>query len=194
MHREKTRLLQLKLVVSDLVATSAAFLASYWLRSSLLVDYFGEIYPLERYISVSLVIAISTPILLGVLKRYEVDGIANRKRLLPRDVWRLLKGLGLLYVLVSVLVFTLKLHYLSRALMILFVGIAFLFLAAVQVLLWPLLFRHAHREPLRALIVGTNQEARALAASLSQRMGVFLLGFVSEAPDSPPELDDHSVL
>ncbi len=194
MHREKTRLLQFKLAVSDLVATTAAFLASYWLRSSLLVDYLGEIYPLERYIGVSLVTAVSTPILLGVLKRYEVDGIANRKRLLPRDVWRLFEGLGLLYVLVSVLVFTLKLHYLSRALMMLFVGIAFLFLAAVQVFLWPVLFRHAHREPLRALIVGTNQGARALAASLSQRMGVFVLGFVSEEPDSPAELDDHPVL
>ena len=194
MYREKTRLLQLKLVVSDLVAATAAFLASYWFRSSLLVDYFGEIYPLERYIGVSLVTTVATPILLGALKRYEVDGIANCKKFRRRDVWRLFEGLGLLYVLVSVLVFTLKLYYLSRALMILFVGIAFLLLAAVQVFLWPLLFRHAHREPLRALIVGTNREARGLASSLSQNRGVFLLGFVSEEPDSPAELDDHPVL
>ena len=197
MNREKARLLQFKLVLVDIVTTGGAFLLAYWVRSTHLSLRFGDIYPLSRYGGVVTVAVVSLPLLLMLLKVYEPDGsVLERRTPLGRDLARLFKGVALEYVLLSAIVFTLKMHYVSRLLVGLFVGIDFVLLGLVRVGLWPLLYRRAHREPVRILIVGSGSRAREIAKTLTEtpHVGTSFLGFVVDKGAVLDRLGGHPIL
>ena len=182
MQPEGARLLQVKYVLADLGVTILAFFFSYWTRDILLAGYLGRLYPIQTYSWILLVAIASIPILFGLLKLYEFDGLLEERPPLYRRLWRLLHGMALEYVLFSVLVFTLKLHYVSRLFLFLFIAVDFLFLAAIRTGLWPVLLRRAQREPLRVLIVGSGRTALEFASLLSKtpRVGRRLIGFVTD--------------
>lgn len=196
MHRERARLLQVKFVLSDLVVTTLAFVFSYWIRDSLLASAFGEIYPLLSYLWILLVAILSVPIIFIALKIYVVDGVVEEKTPFYRKAARLLQGMALEYVLLSVLVFSLKLHYVSRLFVLLFIGVDAVLLVLSRAGLWPLLLRRAQKEPLRVLIVGSGESARELASLLSKkpRIGTQLLGFLTEQGSEVGQLDGQPVL
>jgi exopolysaccharide biosynthesis polyprenyl glycosylphosphotransferase len=194
MRGERTRLLQLSLVVADLVATTLAFLLSYWLRGSLLSYYWGEIYPLRRYQWIYLVAALSLPIILSFLKDYQVDRVVRRD--LYRRVWAPLQAVVLEYVLISVVGFSLKLHYVSRLLAFSFVVSHFVLLVLTRLVVWPVFLRRAQREPLGVVVVGSEEEARALASRLTDQpqIGTHLLGLVVDGPSGSRERNGFPVL
>ncbi|MGH9324412.1 MAG: nucleoside-diphosphate sugar epimerase/dehydratase, partial [Vicinamibacteria bacterium] len=196
MNRVKARLLQLELVLVDVVTTGAAFLLAYWIRGERLSAGFGEIYPLERYLGIAAAALLSVPVIFMLLEVYEADPARLQKTLLSRDMGKLLQGMLLVYVFLSVLVFSLKLHYVSRLLVVLFVFLDLLLLVWVRLQLWPILYRRAHREPLRVLIVGSGQKAREIASILTSRRGVGIsfLGFVVEHGSILDRLDGQPVL
>jgi exopolysaccharide biosynthesis polyprenyl glycosylphosphotransferase len=199
-NREKARLLQFKLVLLDGVSSGVAFLLAYWVRSTLLSARFGEIYPLARYSGVLAIAVVSLPVLFMLLKVYETDGsVLARKTPLGRDLDklnRLFRGVALEYVLLSAIVFSLKLHYLSRLLIGLFVGLDFVLLGIARVGLWPQLYRRANRKPVRVLIVGSGSKARELARTLTEtpHVGTAFLGFVVDKGAVLDSLDGHPIL
>ena len=159
------------------------------------MGYLGEIYPLQRYLWIYLVVAVSIPAIFTMLKLYEIDGVAERGSL-TRQVGRLFQAMVVVYVLLSVIGFSLKLHYVSRLLALLFVGLDLLLLVLVRSLLGPVLLRRAQREPLRVVIVGTGKKALRLASALSERplLGISVLGFLTETPTGEEQLEGHPIL
>ena len=182
MQHERSRLLQVKYILCDLAATSLAFFVAYWVRDSLLVGYLGGLYPLPDYFWILGTALLGVPIIFGSLRLYEVEGVVERQNPLRQKVGGLLRGIILEYVLFSVLVFTLRLHYVSRLFLLMFVGLSFLLLLGVRVGLWPRLLSRARRDPLRVLIVGSQKNAIELASLVSHRagMGIRLVGFLGD--------------
>lgn len=196
MQGERARLLQLKLVLTDAAATTLAFLLSYWLRDFLLAGYLGEIYPLKTYLWIYLVAVLSLPIILIVMKLYEIDGITETRASFGRKAGKLFQSMVLEFLLLSALGFSLKLHYVSRLLTGLFVALCYLLFIFARAFLWPRFLRRAERKALGVLIVGTGESARALAALLSERprVGTRLVGFIRENASGPQQLAGHPVL
>ena len=188
MQPEGARLLQVKYVLADLGVTILAFLFSYWTRDALLAGYLGSLYPIRTYSWILLVAIAIIPIIFSLLKLYEFDGFQEERSPLYRRPWKLLQGTALVYVFFSVLVFTLKLQYVSRLFLFLFIAVDFLFLAAIRMGWWPVLSRRAQREPLRVLIVGSCESVVEFASLLSKtpRVGRRLIGLVT---DEAPEVD-----
>ena len=196
MNAERTRLFQLELVFLDTLSTTGAFLLAYWARGYLLVGWLGEIYPLESYLWIYLVAAISLPVIFSLFKLYDVDGVVEQGTPYVQKAGRLLQALVLEYLLLSALGFSLKLYYVSRLLAFLFLSVDYLLVLLARMLLEPMLLRRARREPLRVVIVGSGEEARSLASILSNRplMGISVLGFLTDNPTSFPSSQELRVL
>jgi exopolysaccharide biosynthesis polyprenyl glycosylphosphotransferase len=196
MQGERTRLLQLKLVLTDAAATTLAFLLAYWLRDFLLAGYFGQIYPLKTYLWIYVLAVLSLPIILIVMGLYEIDGITETRASFGRKAARLFQSMVLEFLLLSAMGFSLKLHYVSRLLTVLFVVQCYVLFLLARTFLWPLFLRDAERKALGVLIVGTGESARALATLLSERprIGTRLLGFIRENGPAPLQLAGHPVL
>ncbi len=196
MQGERARLLQLKLILGDVCGVSSAFLLSYYIRGSLLLGTMGEIYPLDSYLWVYLAAVASLPFVLFLLRDYEVDGIVEPKGSWLHKTGRPFQGATLVFLLLTALEFTLKLHYVSRLLVVLFIALSYFLLLTARAFLWPIVFRRAQKEPLGVLIVGTGEGALALASLLSERpwVGTRLQGFLSERPSGSKQLAGHPVL
>ena len=195
MRPEGTRLLQVNYVLGDLAATVLAFLLSYWARDTLLGSSLGKIYPIQSYGWMLLVAMVSVPIIFSLLKLYEFDTLEGQTSLL-RKTQRLLRGMALEYVLFSVLVFSLKLHYVSRLFLFLFIVSNFVLLVVLRAGLWPLLSRRVKKEPLRVLIVGSGEKALDFASLLSKklRVGTRLVGLLVEKTPVRQSLRDIPIL
>jgi len=182
LQHERTRLLQVKYVLCDLAAATTAFFLAYLARDVLLARYLGPLYPLPSYSWILLTALVSIPFLFGWQKLYRIDPVVVRQEPVRRSAERLLRGILLQYVLFSALVFTLKLQYVSRLFLLLFVGTSFLLLVLVRASLWPRLLRLARKDPVRVLIIGTQDKAAELAELLSKRagMGIHLVGFLGD--------------
>lgn len=184
MQHERARLLQVKYILCDLAATALAFFLAYWIRDSLLAGYLGRLYPLQSYLWILAIALVSIPVIFGSLGLYRIDGVVNGQRPLHRRVGGVARAIALEYVLFSVLLFSLKLHYVSRLFLLLFFALSLLLLILARAGWWPVLLRRARRDPLRVLIVGSRGSALELASVLSNRsgMGIHVLGFLVDKP------------
>jgi len=182
MHHERARLLQIEYILYDLVGITLAFFLSYWVRDSLLASYLGRLYPLPSYFWILAVALVSVPIIFSLLGHYEVESLLGEDNPLRLSAERLLKGIALEYILFSVLVFSLKLHYVSRLLLLLFFTAALLLLAVIRAAWWPRLSRLASKEPRRLLVAGSGGNALEFASFLSRksRVGTRVIGFITE--------------
>ena len=186
MHHETARLLQVRYVIYDLAATTLAFFLSYWIRDDLLAGYLGGLYSIQSYYWILAVALVSVPVVFSSLKLYKIDGIVEKETPLSRQAGGLLRAIVLEYVLFSVVVFSLKLHYVSRLFLLLFFGLSFLLLAVVRAGLWPSLLRRARTDPVRILIVSSGASALEFASLVSERhrVGTRLVGLLTEkAPE-----------
>src|SRR3989304_422767 len=196
MHHERARLLQIDYILYDLVGITLAFFFSYWVRDSLLASYLGPLYPLPSYFWILAVAVVSVPIIFSLLGHYEVESLLEEDNPLRMSAERLLKGIALEYILFSVLVFSLKLHYVSRLLLLLFFAAALLLLAVIRAAWWPRLLRRASEEPRRLLIAGSGGNALEFASFLSRksRVGTRVIGFITEGASEVDWLQGLPVL
>jgi exopolysaccharide biosynthesis polyprenyl glycosylphosphotransferase len=136
------------------------------------------------------------PLIFALLKLYQMDGVVVQKARFARKAGRLLQGMVLLYVVLSVLGFTLKLHYVSRLLALLFVAFDSILIVLARSVVEPLLLRRAQREPLRVLIVGSGDKALSLSSLLSERppIGVQVVGYLAENPSAPAQTAGYALL
>ncbi len=196
MHSEKLRLFQISLVLSDMAVITLSFFVSFWLRSSVLSDYLGPLYPLQRYLWVYFVAVISLPLILTVLRHYQTKDAIKTMENSPSVAGRVLQGVIFEYAIVSALGFTLRLHDVSRLLTFLFLLLCGSLLLWSRVLVWPVLFRRIQREPLIVVIVGTGETAMQLLSVLADRSAIrtTVLGFLAEKPIRSNELEGYPVL
>jgi exopolysaccharide biosynthesis polyprenyl glycosylphosphotransferase len=183
-------------MLCDVCAITVAFLLSFWVRGYLLAGYLGGIYPFGWYLWIYLAVVLSFPFVFVLLKQYDVDGVVQQEASLIGKAGRLFQGVILEFLLLSALAFTFKLHYVSRLLAVLFIILSFFLLFLARAFIWPILFSRVQEKALGVLVVGTGESALALAAILAKRprIGIRLVGFLSESPTKLQQLAGHPVL
>jgi exopolysaccharide biosynthesis polyprenyl glycosylphosphotransferase len=194
MLKERARLLHVSVFCLDLALVAAAFVAAHWLRSVVLPavahgSFPGELYALRFYLPL-LPVALSVwGLLLLRFRRYR----SHRTTPLLREAWEVVQVSGAATVTFTLLLYVLRLDErmlpqdrVSRAWLLLFAGLACLFLLAEKVLL-RLVARYVRSRGLNyrtLLLVGTGPSAQALARSIAEHAwwGFRLIGCV-EVPD-----------
>lgn len=194
MFSRRSRLISVTCVLNDLFATAVAFLVAYGIR--VLIgqqnwDRLHGIYPLKDYLPIFVAAALLIPFfgyLLGAYHQVEL----RRPRDIASDVTKMM-ALGLLALFTGMFFF--KSEYVSRSLLLIFVLLQFVLLAASR---WALLaggtwLRTRPEHQRHFIIVGTSAGAGQLASLLEEgeNLGFDLLAFAytgDEIPALPPGL------
>ena len=177
------------LVLSDLAALNASFLAAYWLRNLLQPLFVFHLYPVSWYgffiVFYNLVFFMT--FLAGGLYR------VRRETLPAEEFVRILRSvfLGLVILMAATYISRVKIY--SRAVVIGHAGLAvpfvFLFRQAVRALHRGLV--EARFDLKRVLLVGTREEALAVTERFAGEagLGIDVVGYVNEGRDAlgPPE-------
>ncbi len=188
MFSRRSRLISVTCVLNDLFATAVAFLLAYGIR--VLIgqqnwDHLHGIYPLKVYLPIFVAAALLIPFfgyLLGAYHQLEL----RRPRDIASDVTRMM-ALGLLALFTGMFFF--KGEYVSRSLLLIFVLLQFVLLAASR---WALLaggtwLRTRPEHQRHFIIVGTSAGAGQLASLLEEgeRLGFDLLAFAYTGDQIP---------
>jgi len=185
---ERAKLVSWAYLVTDLAATTAAFVGAHAIRSWGLAEWVGPVYPLSDY--ALLLTAFVLPVWALV---FYVSGLYGRRaaRTLHTEMSRLFRALIVCALSLAVAVVVFRLAFVSRPLHGLF-----LLLNAVGVIVGRGLVRAVILDSAvrrRVLVAGGLEEVRAAAASVETHAdwGLELLGVVSDgtwtAADLPGE-------
>ena len=188
MISERAKLVSWAYLVTDLAATTAAFVGAHAIRSWGLAEWVGPVYPLSDY--ALLLTAFVLPVWALV---FYVSGLYGRRaaRTLHTEMSRLFRALIVCALSLAVAVVVFRLAFVSRPLLGLF-----LLLNAVGVIVGRGLVRAVILDSAvrrRVLVAGGLEEVRAAAASVETHAdwGLELLGVVSDgtwtAADLPGE-------
>ena len=177
MISERARLVTWSYVVSDLVATLAAFAAGHAVRHSALSEWMGPIYSLRDY--GGLVFGFILPVWLLV---FYVSGLYGRRsaRTLHTEVSRLCRAMVVCGFVLAVVIVAAQLTYVSRPLLGLFLLFNTAFVAVGRGVVRALVLDSAVRR--RVLVAGGLAESRQAAASVEAHhdWGLELVGVVSD--------------
>ncbi len=177
MISERAKLVSWAYLVTDLSATTAAFVGAHAIRGWGLADWIGPVYPLSDY--APLLAAFILPVWALV---FYVSGLYGRRsaRTLNTEISRLFRALMVCALALAVAVVVFRLAFVSRPLLGLF-----LLLNAVGVVIGRGVVRAAILESAvrrRVLVAGGLHEVRAAAASVESHAdwGLELIGVVSD--------------
>ena len=178
MLRQRAKLIASLVYIGDLICIVASFFLAYWLRNMLFSTQHGKLSPVQDYLWLLLFVLVIWSFLLyhfGLYQSYRVKSF----RIELRDIFKtVLCGT----LLIGVLVFTFKLHYVSRLFIFMFGVLAFSVLAGEKGII-QMVARQARRRGLNfrnILIVGSGRRARELAKIVEdhQEWSFRLLGIV----------------
>lgn len=178
MLRQRAKLIASLVYIGNVMCIAASFFLAYWIRNTLLSTQYGKLSPVQNYLWLLLFILVVWSFLLyhfGLYRSYRVKSFRVELRDLVKTVlWGTL--------LIGVLIFTFKLHYVSRLFIFMFGVLAFCVLAAERGTIRALA-RQARRRGLNfrnILIVGSGRRARELAKIVEdhQEWSFRLLGIV----------------
>ncbi len=184
MLKERAKAVAYWVWTTDLVVTTVAFLAAWWLRShvapQVLPEVFPtELHPLSRYLGLlPLVLAIWT-FLLVTREAYT----SRRTVALRHEIWQVVQVVVLGTLTLAAAGWLLRLDFVSRPFLLLFAGLDLVLLSAEKLAL-RLLARHVRRRGYNfrtLLVVGINPRAEELAGAIDAHphWGLHLLGFVA---------------
>jgi exopolysaccharide biosynthesis polyprenyl glycosylphosphotransferase len=194
MISERARLVSWAYLVSDLAATALAFTAAHTIRQSLLpdwVDQLGPIYPLRTYI----------PLLTGFILpcwalTFYVTGLYGRRsaRTLHTEMSRLFRAMIICGVALAVAMAATRTTYVSRPLILIFLLLNAVFVAAGRGLVRAMVLDSAVRR--RVLVAGGRDEALEAAARVDAHRdwGLEIVGIVSDGTWSAEAAGPHSWL
>jgi len=196
MLRQHAKLVARALYATDMGVTVLSFFAAYHIRNAYLIRWdLSGLYPIEKYTSLLLLIIPIWTILLmqnQVYKSFRTSSLVTEIKAVGKAV--LYSGL----ILGSV-AFVLKLQYLSRMLIMVFIAINLILLALARMgvrSLSRVTRKHGYNFRI-ILIVGTNEAARDIAHRIrnAHHWGLRVLGFVSESDDNVGSvIDGHRVV
>lgn len=183
MIRRKSQILCLWYVLWDLLMTSAAWVWAYFLRVE------SGFFPLTTTPPDWMLCLRNLPVvLLLAIIAYRITGqyVIHRFRRLRDEVVSVVKGVGLMALLVIAATFSLRNDYESRGTMLLFLVLAGLLILTARRCTWGairFLRRHGFNQT-QSIIVGTGRVARHTARILraANWMGIKNIGFVEDQP------------
>lgn len=194
MLKEKAELFRKINILLDLCTTAISFLIAHAIRSSLdttLTSTAG----LVKYLSLLYIALPAWYIALNFNNLYD----SQRTNSLPRIAWAIVKSVaeGLAFLMVAG--YLLKLHWVSRAFLLLF-GLVDILLLFVQRVITTLILRRIREKGYnfrRVLIVGTGSRAKDLAAKIlaNRSWGLKIYGFLAQdAPSVGKALEGGKVI
>jgi exopolysaccharide biosynthesis polyprenyl glycosylphosphotransferase len=180
MISERARLVHWSYFLSDLTATTAAFVTAHAVRNVLPVTTdglgLGELYPLSHYI----------PLLGFILPAWALifyfNGLYGRRlsRTVHTEVSRLLRAIILCGLVFSVAIVALRLQYVSRPFILIFLFANAVFLALGRALVRGIVLDNTVRR--RVLVAGGQREVMRAAASVDAHRdwGLEVVGVISD--------------
>src|SRR6266542_4568296 len=178
MISERARLVHWSYFLSDLTATTAAFVAAHVVRNVLPVttDWFGELYPLSHYL----------PLLGFILPAWALIfyscGLYGRRlsRTVHTEVSRLLRAMILCGLVFSVAIVAARLTYVSRPFILIFLLANALFVAIGRGLVRAVILDNTVRR--RVLVAGGRKEVLRAAASVDAHRdwGLEVIGVIGD--------------
>lgn len=181
MIKRRSQILVFLFFASDLVLTTAAWIAAFYLRCR---TGWLPLMPGSPDLALCLQQLVLVWVLAAVSYRMAGQYDVNRLRRFREEVATVLKGTALLLLLVLATIFFLHDPYESRAIMLLFGGLNFLAVMTSRRLAWGVIryLRSRGFNQKYSLIVGTGRVARKTARSLRRAswMGIKNVGFVEE--------------
>lgn len=185
MYRRHGQKIGVVFLLVDLVVTSAAWLAAYWLRYSL--------WPAPHGVPEIDIVAASLPTMLVLAAvAYRLSGLyeVHRLRELPRELGTVCRASGLLFLLAIAVMFYRHDVYETRLGLAVFVALNALGLAVSRRVIWHLLKRLRSRglNHGRALIVGSGRLGRIVAETIGHNRwtGLEAVGFVDQVQKIEP--------
>jgi exopolysaccharide biosynthesis polyprenyl glycosylphosphotransferase len=177
MISERARLVHWSYFLSDLTATAAAFVAAYAVRNGpITIGWLGEVYPLSHYL----------PLLGFILPAWAVIfyscGLYGRRlsRTLHTEVSRLLRAMILCGLAFSVALVALRLQYVSRPFIVIFLIVNALLVAIGRATVRAIILDNTVRR--RVLVAGGRAEVMRAAASVDAHRdwGLEVVGVISD--------------
>jgi len=188
MLKEHRKLVARILVLADLAATVLAFYVAYDVRGHYrLLLNLTALVPFQKYVWLLLIIL---PLWTILLHRYQAYR-SFRTTLLRDEMTPIFKAVLLGGFIFAAIAFAIKLHYLSRAFIVVFIAINLAFLTLERYIIRRI-GRSARRRGYnfrKVVIVGTNEAAREVAGRIEKyrQWGLRIEGFVSENGYKPDE-------
>ncbi|HEV2116395.1 MAG TPA: sugar transferase [Terriglobales bacterium] len=189
MFSRRSRLMRASCVLNDLLATAVSFLLAYGIRVwAGQHNWFGlhAIYPFSAYLPIFAAIVLLIPLLGYLLNAYQHVEL-KRPRDIATDAVKMV-ALGLLALFTGMFFF--QSQYVSRGLLLVFVGLQFFLLVGSR---WTLLaagtwLRTRPENRRHFVIVGTSESAAQLASLLEEgaNLGLELLAFAYAGKEQPP--------
>ena len=179
-HNTRTRELERKVRLLDILAGMGAFLIAFYVRNSLLVAEEG----LDFYRH-ALLLPLLLALLVFFLSYFEADK-APRQATPAGVIWSVFRAVALTIGVLLTLLFFLQVDYVSRLVIFLFAGMAFVMLLLIRIGAFAY-FRRARASgshPWRVLIIGTGHRAREMARTLREQAdwGVKIACFLDPDP------------
>src|ERR1051326_2115024 len=185
MLKQKARLIARIVYLVDLVLTSAAFFAAFFIRDLVLPLLAPQrfptgLFPLSDYLKIYPLVLIIWSVLLFTYHSYH----SHRTIPVTKEALTTVRVVFAGNVLLATIAYLVQLHQLSRARCVLFAGLSALFRGVEQLAL-RLIARYVRSKGLNyrtLLIVGTGRRATDLARMIEAHKywGYKLLGFVSD--------------
>ena len=180
MHENNSNDLGGTVILFDVLLTIVSFFFSFWSRHFFTSDHSVDLY------SHIFLLPLQLSIMLGLLSSF---GGYRRPHLftLAKYSWAIFRSDTIATGILLILLFFLQIHYVSRAVIVVFAVVEFFSLLGVRVYaVWD--FKKTVRsgeKVLRVIIVGTRSRAQQLARVLRKRVvyGVEIVGFIDPDPD-----------
>ncbi len=196
MLKERAKLVSRTLYVADMVVTALSFFTAYWIRTNFRVYWETNLYPVERYYSLFLIISPVWSVLLyyfGAYKSQRTVSFPSEMKL----VWKAVLVGGLFLGAVA---FALKSYYLSRTLIVIFIAVNLISLTierfVIRKISW--IVRKSGYNYRNVAIVGINEAARDILQRItnSDYWGWRVVGFITETLEDEQKgaIDGYAII
>jgi exopolysaccharide biosynthesis polyprenyl glycosylphosphotransferase len=194
MLRERAKLVAFSLYLSDISVLVASFFFAYWLRNTSFISPYGPLSPPTDYLKLLIPMLIIWSLLLyyfGLYRSYRTETIWC-------EAEKLLKVALFAVAATGLLIFVLKLYFVSRLVILFFGAVAFVGLTTARLTVRTITkaFRRKGYNYRNIVIVGTGQAAKDLIRKVESRSewGLRLIGIVEEGEGQTSGIQRYSAL
>jgi exopolysaccharide biosynthesis polyprenyl glycosylphosphotransferase len=168
MYQQKKEVFQRTFIALDLVLTTLSFYFAYRIKTTGLSGDLGLLYPLHRYIGLFFLILPIWALMLSRAQIYEPPSTEATWKW----IFRLAKALTAAFLLLVLGMFALRLQFVSRILLLLFLGINFFVLLSVHTVFRYLYRLRTHKKRPRIMVIGIAEKVRGFIDRMDKEIGV----------------------
>ncbi len=180
MLRQRAKAIETGLFVLDLLVTTGAFLLTYWIRNQFPEPYFRELFPIDHYLKLLLLILPTWTFFLHYFNIYR----SYRTTRIHKEAWALFKVVAVSGLVLGFGIFLLKYNdVLSRMFILCFLllNLAFFVMMRVGIRVFSRWVRRKGYNFRNMIIVGDDERALEFARMVEQTRwwGLRVLGFIT---------------